>query len=177
MRSLFLAALLGVATLAAACTVGQIRDAALVGAHGKLLDAEFEAASIAVTSATELTEDERAALWRDVEALDAERVYLRTILERPAGEQVVAAATACQRIEAVAARYSSGKRVFLGALDRAGTEPPITLRQYDSSAELVYDGLHAQACDEGSPVQAAALAGHIGLGLRVIAAMNGVPGI
>ena len=172
---LALAAILAASVALSGCSVGQIRDAALVGAHGKLLDAEFEAAAIAVTDSTVLTVDEREALWRAVDELDDQRLYLRKILERPATEQAVAAVTACARLEKIGRTYSAGRTTFVAALDREGEPVPLMLRQYDESAAVAYDGLHAQVCDDGSAIQAADVAGYLGLTLRVIAAVNGAP--
>lgn len=176
MKRLVTFACLTLATLALyGCSAGQVRDAALAGAHGKLLDAEFESAAIAVTDSTVLTVDEREALWRAVDELDDQRLYLRKILDRPAAEQAVAAVTACARLEKIGRTYSVGKTTFVAALDREGEPVPLMLRQYDESAAVAYDGLHAQVCDDGSAIQAADVAGYLGLTLRVIAAVNGAP--
>ena len=169
----FLAAI-AVAVLLSGCNgTFDLRESAETAVHIKLLDAEFDRA-VATVKAIPLDADETMATEQAIATLQVEREFLRTLHEQNAQTIVMTGALAQTHLDDLSAAYMLGYRALENYYTRTGMAPPANLVAYDQSARLAYERVQA-SIDSGSAVSGAELSQALFLGLRVLAAANGVP--
>ena len=157
------------------CTNGKVDllKGAETAVHLKLLDAEFDRA-VEVVNAQPFNGIERSLVNQAIAEVQMQREFIRTLHGQNAGRILVAGTRAQSYLDDVTDSVQAGRSAYLSHLERTGQGVDPLLQSYYDSAVIARANLQA-AINSGAGISGVDLAQYLTLGLRVIAAVNGVP--
>lgn len=157
------------------CTNGKIDvfKGAETAVHLKLLDAEFDRA-VELVKGQAFNAAERSTIDRSIAEIQSHREFVRALHDQNAGRILIVGVQAQSYLDDMTESVQAGRFAYLAHLERTGQEVDPLLKSYYGSAVIARDNLQS-AIDSGVGVSGFDLAQYLTLGLRVIAAVNGVP--